>query len=88
MQGQADERQCGEDLWMAERAIVLQVLRGDHEERWGRAELAREIPDFEPALLDEALAELEQEGVLRREERAVCASRAARRLDALELISV
>jgi DNA-binding HxlR family transcriptional regulator len=88
MQGQADERQCGGDLWMVERAIVLQVLREDHEERWARAELAREIPDFDPALLDEALAELERDGVLRREARAVCASRAARRLDALELISI
>ncbi len=88
MRGQADQRRCGGDLWMVERAIVLQVLRDDHEERWGRAELAREIPDFEPAVLDEALAELERDGVLRREERAVCASRAARRLDELELISI
>jgi DNA-binding HxlR family transcriptional regulator len=88
MRGQADQRRCGGNLWMVERAIVLQVLRDDHEERWGRAELAREIPDFEPAVLDEALAELERDGVLRREERAVCASRAARRLDELELISI
>jgi DNA-binding HxlR family transcriptional regulator len=88
MQGQADEQQRSGDLWMVERAIVLQILRDDHEERWARAELAQEIPDFEPAVLDEALAELEQDGVLRREERAVCASRAARRLDELELISI
>jgi|HubBroStandDraft_2_1064218.scaffolds.fasta_scaffold319406_2 DNA-binding HxlR family transcriptional regulator len=88
MRGQADQRRCGGDLWMVERAIVLQVLRDDHEERWGRAELAQEIPDFEPAVLDEALAELERDGVLRHEERAVCASRALRRLDELELISI
>ena len=88
MQGQADEQQGSGDLWMVERAIVLQVLRDDHEERWARAELAREIPDFEPEVLDEALAELEQDGVLRREERTVWASRAARRLDELELISI
>jgi DNA-binding HxlR family transcriptional regulator len=73
---------------MVERAIVLQVLRDDHEERWARAELAQEIPDFAPEVLDEALAELEQDGVLRREERTVCASPAARRLDELELISI
>ncbi len=88
MRGQADQRQRSRDLWVVERAIVLQVLRDDHEERWGRAELAQEIPDFEPAVLDEAIAELEQDGVLRREERAVCASRAARRLEELELISI
>jgi DNA-binding HxlR family transcriptional regulator len=88
MRGQADQQRCGGDLWMVERAIVLQVLRDDHEERWGRAELAREIPDFEPAVLEEGLTELERDGVLRREEHAVFASRAARRLDELELISI
>ena len=88
MQGPADERQRRRDSWMAERAIVLQILRDDHEERWARTELAREIPDFETAVLDEALACLERDGVLHREERSVWASRAARRLDELELISV
>ena len=88
MQGPTDERQRSCDLWMVERAIVLQILRDDHEERWARAELAREIPDFEPAVLDEALAHLERDGVLHREESTVWASRAARRLDELELISI
>ncbi len=88
MQGRAVKRQCGGDLWMVERTIVLQVLRDDHGERWARAELAREIPDFEPAVLDEALAELAQDGVLCREGHMVWASRAARRLEDLELISI
>jgi DNA-binding HxlR family transcriptional regulator len=88
MRGQADERRRGRDLWVVGRAIVLQLLRDDHEERWARAELAREISDFEPALLDEALARLERDGVLHREESWVWASRAARRLDELELISI
>jgi DNA-binding HxlR family transcriptional regulator len=88
MPGQADERQRGRDLWMVQRAIVLQILRDDHQERWASAELAREISDFEPAVLDEALAHLERDGVLRREQSTVWASRAARRLDELELISI
>lgn len=88
MPGQADKRQRGRDLWIVERAIVLQTLRDDHEERWTSSELAREISDFEPAVLDEALAHLERDGVLHREESAVWASRAARRLDELELISI
>ncbi len=88
MQGPTDERRRGSDLWMVERAIVLQVLRDDREERWARAELVREIPDFEPAVLDEALLHLERDGVLGREQSAVWASRAARRLDELELISI
>jgi DNA-binding HxlR family transcriptional regulator len=73
---------------MVERAIVLQVLRDDHEERWTRAELAREIPDFEPAVLDEALVRLEHDGVLHRAGTSMSAAPAARRLDELELISI
>ncbi len=88
MQGPAEERQRSRDLWMVERAVVLQILRDDHEERWARSELAQEIPDFEPAILDEALARLEREGVLHRDESSAWASRAARRLDELELISI
>lgn len=88
MQGPAGERQHSRDLWMVERAIVLQILRDDHEERWAQAELVQEIPDFEPAVLAEALARLERDGVLRREEQWVWVSRATRRLDELELISI
>ncbi len=88
MQGPTDEWGRGSDLWMVERAVVLQVLRDDRGGRWARAELAREISDFEPAVLDEALSRLERDGVLHREESAVWASRAARRLDELELISI
>jgi DNA-binding HxlR family transcriptional regulator len=88
MQGPADEQRRSRDLWVVERAIVLQILRDDHEERWARAELAQEIPDFEPAALEEALTELERDGVLHCEGSSVWASRAARRLDGLELISI
>jgi hypothetical protein len=76
------------DVWMVERAVVLQTLRDDREERWSRAALAREIADRESALLDEALVRLERDGVLRRAGDRVWASRAARRLDELELIGV
>jgi DNA-binding HxlR family transcriptional regulator len=88
MQGRPDERERSRDLSMVERTIVLQILRDDHEERWLRAELAAEISDFEPAVLDEALASLERDGVLHREGASVWATRAARRLDELELISI
>lgn len=88
MRGQPDERERSRDLWMVERAIVLQILRDDHEERWAPVELAGVITDFEPAALDEALVRLEREGVLHREGGSVWAARAARRLDELELISI
>jgi hypothetical protein len=47
-----------------ERAIVLQVLRDDHDERWARAELELEISDFPPLAVNEALARLDAEGVV------------------------
>jgi DNA-binding HxlR family transcriptional regulator len=87
MQGQP-ERKRSRDTRMVERAIVLQVLRDDHGERWSRGELAGEISDFQPAVLAEALARLEREGVVHREGEQVWASRASRRLDELELISI
>jgi hypothetical protein len=82
------ERVWNRDAWMVERAIVLQILRDDHEERWSREELAREIPDFKPAVLDRALARLEQEGILQLGDGCAWAKRAPRRLDELELIGI
>jgi hypothetical protein len=87
MRGQS-ERVRDREMWMVERAIVLQLLRDDHDERWSRAELAGEIPDFEGPVLDGALARLQREGVLHREGSEAWASRAARRLDELEMISI
>jgi DNA-binding HxlR family transcriptional regulator len=73
---------------MVERAIVMQVLRDDHEQRWSRAELACAISDHSTATVDVALSRLRRDGVLRRGESCVCASRATRRLDELELIGL
>lgn len=87
MKGQP-ERVWNRDVWMVERAIVLQILRDDHEERWSREELASAIPDFEPTVLDRALARLHREGILQLAEGCAFATRAPRRLDELELISI
>lgn len=88
MQGEPDRQEPERVMRIAERAVVLQILRNDHEERWPRAELAEEISDFEPAVLEEALECLERDGVLHRQGDTVWAARAARRLDELELISI
>jgi hypothetical protein len=37
------------DPRIAERAIVLQLLRDDHDERWSRTELQAEVSDARPA---------------------------------------
>jgi len=73
---------------IAERAIVLQVLRDDHDERWARAELEGEIYDIEPLAISEALERLREEGVVRISGESVWASRCAHHLDALGMVSI
>ena len=70
-----------------QRAIVLALLRDDHEQRWSSAELAIEMDTQAPALA-QALRALAEEGVLVISGEAAWASSAARRLDELGLISV
>jgi len=88
MQVEPDGREPDGEVWLIERVVVFQVLRDDHEERWTRAELAEEASDCAPAVLDLALTYLERDGVLHREGEALWASRAARRLDELEVIGI
>jgi DNA-binding TFAR19-related protein (PDSD5 family) len=75
---------------MARRAIILQVLRDDHPERWTRAELERQLPDFLPEEVEAAVEDLAAEGVLsiNDDDETVSASLCARKLDALELVSI
>ncbi len=75
-------------LWMAERAVVLQVLRDDHSERWTLEELEQEIGDMPAEIVGEAVRRLGGVGVIVLAEEACKASRAARRIDELELISI
>ena len=78
----------GRDVWRVERAIVLQVLRDDRDQRWSRTALASEVSDFEPALIELALSQLQRDEVLSSAGTQVSASPATRRLDQLELIGV
>jgi hypothetical protein len=75
-----------------ERAIVLQLLREDHERMWSLAQLRTELQADRSELgreaVEEALGRLEREGVLDMYEEAASASKAARRLDELGLIGV
>jgi DNA-binding HxlR family transcriptional regulator len=76
------------DPKLAQRAIVLQVLRDDHPEKWMRVELEQSASDIEPLTVSDALAKLETEGVVILDGETVTASRCARHLDALGLIGV
>ena len=74
-----------------ERAIVLQLLRDDHERMWSHAQLAIELESDQAEVgrqtVREALRRLEREGVLGMTEHQAWASNAARRLDELGLIA-
>lgn len=73
---------------VAERAIILQVLREDRDERWSRVELEGEIYDIEPLAISEALERLREVGLVHLAGELVWASRCARRLDALGMVSI
>jgi DNA-binding HxlR family transcriptional regulator len=88
MRREPGTREPRREVWKGERAIVLRVLDDDHPERWSHAELAAEVSDFEPAVLEEAVERLALDGVIHREGDSVWAARAARCLDELELIGV
>jgi hypothetical protein len=70
-----------------ERAIVLQLLRDDREQRWSLADLRSEL-DADATTLSAALQALSGEGVLSVSAQEVWASPAARRLEQLALISI
>ena len=75
-------------LWIAERAVVLQVLRDDHAELWTLEELEQEISDLPAEILRQAIRRLGGVGVVVLGEGECKASRAARRIDALGLIAI
>jgi hypothetical protein len=70
-----------------ERAIVLELLCEDHDERWPREELAASLR-ADRSTLDAAVERLSDEGVLLLDGEVVLASPCARRIDALNLIGV
>ncbi len=75
-------------VWIAERTIVLQVLRDDHPERWTLEELTQEIEDMPAEIVGEAARRLGGMGVVALDKEVCKASGAARRIDALGLISI
>jgi DNA-binding HxlR family transcriptional regulator len=76
------------DPQIAERTIVLQLLRDDHDERWPRTELEAELDNVEPLTLSDAIAGLERHGVVVVQGEHVVASPCARHLDELGLIAI
>lgn len=73
---------------IAQRTILLQLLRDDHDERWSRAELKAEISDIEPAALSDGLEQLARHGLVVSLDDEVLASRSARHIDELGLVGI
>jgi hypothetical protein len=88
MLNQSSASPWNDALWMAERAIVLQVLRDDHEVRWTLGELQAEVDDLNPHALRHALDRVLEEGVVVTCGADVLASRCALHLDALGMVSI
>lgn len=79
---------AGEEDPRVQRAIVLQVLRDDHDHRWSRSELEIEIANVEPLDMSDALASLKDSRIVCVSGESVSASRATERLDELGLIAI
>lgn len=73
---------------LLERAIVSQILREDRNDGWRRADLAAELADADPIAIRDALTRLQEAGVVEFEDETVRASRAATRLNDLDMIAV
>ncbi|HTA13452.1 MAG TPA: hypothetical protein VK781_01175 [Solirubrobacteraceae bacterium] len=71
----------------AQRAIVLQLLRNDHDESWMREEL-RSATGLGERVLDAALDRLGEQWLIVSDGEAFLASPPMRYLDALELVSL
>ncbi len=76
------------DTFLEQRAIIHQLLREDHTERWTPKQLQRSLSDITPETIDEAVADLEDAGVAWRLDGYVGASRCARHLFGLDLIGI
>jgi hypothetical protein len=70
-----------------QRAIILQLLREDHPRKWTHTELAAEL-HAEQRAVDAAVRALDADGVVCGNEHEVWASRAALRLDELQLVAI
>ncbi len=76
------------DLWLAQRVIVLQLLRDDRDLLWSRRQLRRELPDISGRVFRAALEVLEDDGCIVLGSGGVRASICAQHLDALGLVAI
>jgi len=75
-----------EDPAIAQRAIVLVLLSNDHDERWSRAEIERELYDVQPTVVNDAIESLKEGGVAHAADEHLWASQPVQHLNTLGII--
>ncbi len=73
---------------VAERLLVLALLRRDHARRWSRAELQVELAGIPARVTESALAGLADRGVAAVERGDAWAAEPTRALDELDMICI
>jgi hypothetical protein len=76
------------DTRLAQHAIVHQLLRDDHTERWTPKQLQQAFSDLTPEVITDAVNQLEAAGAVWRLDDHIGASRCARHLFTIDLISI
>jgi hypothetical protein len=71
-----------------QRLVVLQLLRDDHDPKWTRVELEKELDDIDPDAIAIALQRLQEQGVVQADGEQLSASPCAWHLDALNFITI
>ncbi len=71
-----------------QRLLVLQLLREDHDPKWTRVELDRELEDLDRDAITIALQRLQEQGVVHAEGEQLAASPCAQHLNALDFINI
>jgi hypothetical protein len=81
-------RRCSHAARLAQRALVHQLLRDDHTERWSPKQRQRAFSDLTPEHVAEAVSYLEEAGAVWRLDDFIGASRCTRHLFGLGLIGI
>lgn len=76
------------DTKIAQRAIIHQLIRDDHRERWSLKQLSQALFDVTPETINDAITRLEANGAIYCLDEFVGAARCTRYLNLLELISI
>jgi hypothetical protein len=87
MRPQRNKVRCESDR-RAQRVLILQLLRDDHDNLWTRSELDAELGDIGAQIIAHAVASLQEAGVVELDGGSLSASPAARRFQELLLIGV